>query len=255
MSTDRPIDWHVNEPRGDGFFRWGYSGEELIAEWTGFLTLRATRGGELIDLQAAPGATEDLVEKARRGVATAFLRAQKNQVSLHASAVALGRRAIVCVGSSGQGKSTMAEAICRRSGALLLADDTAGIDAPPGGGIRVLPSESVVWLVTEDPARKASVPVPRAADAPTDLALIVSLAFDDAAASLDIRDLHGGDAVAALLPSLLRFETTPDLWLRELEIVGRLVSACRVVQATRSRSVTGDATAEALLALFESETP
>jgi len=87
VKVTHPVEWVVSEHDGEALFRWGYSDGDLVAEWGGLLTLRATRSGELKDLRAVPGASIELVEKARNGVATAFLRAQRKQYSLHGSAV------------------------------------------------------------------------------------------------------------------------------------------------------------------------
>jgi hypothetical protein len=239
----------VEEARGLTF-RWGYAGEELVAEWAGVLVLRATRNGDLIDLQAVPGASRELVEKTRVGVATAFLRAQRHQHSLHASAVALEGNALVCVGASGLGKSTVAERMCRHAMIKLLADDIAAIELVSDSGVHVLPSESSVWLETDNSTGKAPVKMPRTAERPSVLQCIVSLVFDAAAPGLELREVRGANAVSALLPSLVRFEKTAALWTRELDFVARLVSQCRVVQATRSRDVDADAVAHALLPLL-----
>ncbi len=255
MKTPRHIDWAVVEEQDGVAFRWGYCGDELVAEWKGVLSLRATRNGELKALQPAPGAPDDLVEKARLGLVTAFLRAQRHQHALHASAVAWEGKALVCVGASGLGKSTMAERMCRRPGVRLLADDTAVIELIPGGGVRVAPSESAIWLAKRGSGAKEPVSSPRKAEQPTALVCIVSLVFDDAARALELLDLRGGDAVSALLPSLVRFEQTSSLWARELDFMGRLVSQSRLVRATRSRDIAAATVADAMLGLRMREAP
>jgi hypothetical protein len=250
MKAPQPVRWILVEEQDGVAFRWGYCGEDLVAEWVGVLSLRATRSGELKGLQPAPGAPRDLVEKTRLGVATAFLLAQRRQHALHASAVAWRGKALVCVGASGLGKSTMAELMCRHSGVELLADDMAALELIPGGGVLVAPSESAIWLATRGSGAKGPVSSPRQAEEPTALMCIVSLVFDDAARSLELLDLRGGDAVSALLPSLVRFEKTSALWARELDFLGELVSQGRIVQATRSHDVPADAVATALLRLL-----
>jgi ABC-type transport system involved in cytochrome bd biosynthesis fused ATPase/permease subunit len=85
-------------------------------------------------MNAFPGAREEVVQKTRFGIAAAFLRAQRNQHSLHASAVAIGNgRAIACIGASGIGKSTVADRMCRHTDVLLLGDDVTGIALMPEG--------------------------------------------------------------------------------------------------------------------------
>ena len=250
MKAPQPVRWTVVEERDGVAFRWGYCGEDLVAEWAGVLSLRATRSGELKALQPAPGAPHDLVEKTRLGVATAFLRAQRQQHALHASAVAWQGKALVCLGASGLGKSTMAELMCRHQGVELLADDTAAIEVVPECGVRVVPSESTIWLAKQGSVSKEPLSSPRQAEQPTALMCIVSLVFDDAARSLELLDLRGSDAVSTLLPSLVRFEKTSALWARELDFLGEIVSQCRIVQATRSRDTPAAAVATALLRLL-----
>src|ERR1700722_3429362 len=206
MKASLPVDWNVVEEGGDLAFRWGYSGQDLVAEWIGILTIRASKTGALRALQPAPGAPDDLVEKTRLGVAEAFLRSRRQQHSFHASAAAFRGRAIVCVGASGQGKSTLAERMCRHPGVELLADDTAGVEVLPDGTLQVPPSESAVWLIDQRSLRKQAVRTTTAARQATALHCVASLSFDDDAGSVDVRDLRGGDAVAALLPSIVRFE-------------------------------------------------
>ena len=243
------VDWTVV----DDAFRWGYEGGDLVAEWMGILTLRATRTGELKALEPAPGASHELVEKTRHGMATAFLRAQRQQHALHASAVAYQGKALACVGASGLGKSTMAERMCRRPGVELLADDMTELEVLPGGELGVLPSETAVWLATDPAMAKAPLRSSRAATSPAALRCIVSLVFDDDIPNLELRELRGADAVSALVPSLVRFEKNPSHWARELALIGQLVSQSRMVEARRSRDLEADAVSKALLRLLEGE--
>jgi hypothetical protein len=249
MRTPRDVDWAVVAEANGVVFRWGHSGDDVVAEWAGVLSLRATRAGELKAVHPAPGASDDLVEKTRAGVAAAFLRALKRQHALHASAVAWQGKALVCVGGSGLGKSTMADRMCRRPGVHLLADDTTAIEVA-ANRVHVLPSESAIWLAKDGSNTKQPVRSFDVAKSPAALVCIVSLAFDDAAGSPKLRDIRGGDAVSALLPSLVRFEKTSALWARELDFLGAIVSHSRIVQATRSHDVPADAMADELLGVL-----
>jgi len=253
MKSADSIEWVVSESQDDLCFRWGYSGGDVVAEWEGLLTLRATRAGDLKALHPVPGASPESVEKARHGVATAFLRAQRGQHSLHASAVAWEGQGLVCVGHSGLGKSTMADRLCRGLGAELLADDVTAIELDPDGGAQVVPTESVVWLGTDPFSDKVPATVSRVARAPVPLRLLACLAFDEVSSALELRDLRGADAVSALLPSLIRFERTAVQWAREFDFLERIVSQCRVVRVTRSRDVAADTVAKALLELMTQE--
>jgi hypothetical protein len=251
MKATGPVEWIVSESEGEFSFRWGYSDGDLVAEWGGLLTLRATRDGALKTLHALPGVSPERVEKARNGVATAFLRAQRGQHSLHASAITWEGRGLVCVGPSGQGKSTMADRLCRRAGFALLADDVAAVELAPGCVPQVVPTESVVWLGNDPSEDKAPVAVSRVAPAAVPLSLVACLSIEeDSFSGLNLRDLRGGDAFSALLPSLIRFERTAVHWAREFDFLSRIVSQCRIVQITRSRRVPSDTVAHALVELM-----
>jgi hypothetical protein len=242
-----PVDWVVSTSEEGLAFRWGYAGDDLVAEWEGIVAIRATRSGELKALDASPRASKEVVEKTRRGAVTAFLRAQRKQHSLHASAVVLRGAGLACIGASGAGKSTLADYLCREHDAALLADDIAAIDLVAGRGVAILPTERAVWLAPDAASEvKAPVQAHRRASAAAPLRWIAALAFDESASSPSARELHGGDAVSAMLPTLIRFEKTPELWARELDFLATIASQCRIVELTRSRRVAVGAAARAL---------
>ncbi len=245
------VDWRVVDDTGE-MFRWGYDGSDLIAEWVGILTLRATRSGELKAIEPAPGAPLEIVEKARHGAAVAFLRAHRRQHSLHASSVSWNGQALVCIGESGAGKSTLADQLCRRSGAEILADDVAAIDRLPDGW-QVLPSEARLWLHTEGVGAKKPVSAAGIARSPAVLRWIVFLTFNEAASVVNLCELRGADAASALLRSFVRFDWSPDVLERELSVVSALVSQARVLTVERSHDVQADMVADAVAALASEE--
>ena len=243
------IDWRVIDD--DGTFRWGCVADHLVAEWPGILTLRATREGDLTSLEPAPGASSVLVEKVRHGAAAAFLRAQRHRYSLHASAVCRNGNALVILGDSGAGKSTLADRLCRR-GYDLLADDIAAIELRPGGW-HVLPSEATVWLDLDGSSSKTPSAVSDVARDPAVLRWVVLVAFDDGAPALALHDLRGADAASALFQAMVRFERSPALFERELDVVGDLVARTRMLVARRPYDVPAEIVAEALSALASKE--
>ena len=254
VNVDQPIEWIVSESENGGtVFRWGYSGLDLVAEWEGLVTLRATRDGELKAIRYVPGIPEDLINKTRQGSVAAFLRAQRQLHTMHACAVSLEGRALMCVGASGMGKSTMAERLCRYPGVELLADDMAAIELLPGSGAQVRPSESAVWLATDGSEAKEPVKSTRMAARPGVLQGIVSLVFNDASSQLELLELRGADAVSALLPSFVRFERSAALWTREFDFVAHLVSHSKILRAIRSREIAAETVAEALLRFLAGE--
>lgn len=244
------VEWRVVDEGGT--FRWGYLAEQLVAEWPGILTLRATPEGDLTALEVAPGASKVLVEKVRSGAGAAFLRAQRGRYSLHASAVRCNGEALVLVGESGAGKSTLADRLCRHPGCELLADDVAAIELFEGNW-HVLPSEASLWLDRDGSALKSPAPPLSVAELPAPLRWVVSVALNDAAPAVTLRELRGADAASALFRSLIRFERSPALFERELAVVGGLVAQSRMLATTRSRQVRPELVAEELLAAVAEE--
>ena len=90
-----------------------------------------------IVIEPCGGSDEDVAAFLARSVVTALLQ-MRGVVTLHAAAVEMGAGAVLLLGSSGVGKSTLAAALVAR-GHALLADDVAGL-VPAAGGVRVLPA-------------------------------------------------------------------------------------------------------------------
>jgi hypothetical protein len=241
------VAWTVDVNDGGRSFRWGRIGEDVVAEWAGVLSLVADRRGELKALRVAPDASEEIAEKVRLGAATAFLRAQRHQQSLHASAVALRGQAIVCVGASGDGKSTLAHALCERAGAELLADDVAMVERLSNDDLLIVPSERTLWLGPDGSGAKAAIAARSVASDPVPIAWLVALSFDENVTTPAIRPIRGADAVSAIVPSLIRFEASASQWERELQLVHRLLAQVTMAGAVRSRKTGVDVVADALL--------
>ena len=77
---------------------------------------------------ADPGVDDDSVRLFMLGSAIGALLAQRGRMVLHGNALRVSNKALICVGSSGVGKSTLAAALMQR-GHGLLADDVVAIDA------------------------------------------------------------------------------------------------------------------------------
>jgi hypothetical protein len=78
--------------------------------------------------------------------------AQRNQLVLHANAVAIGSGAVVIAGDSGAGKSTaLAELL--QTGCPMLADDVTVLAMGRGGHVEVLPGRREIRLPPEAAAR------------------------------------------------------------------------------------------------------
>lgn len=247
---------------GEVSFRIGRDGDDLIAEWIGLVRLVARRDGTASRLEIVAGADVRAVEKIERGSARLLLRHLEGRVALHGAAVVSGDRAVVLLGRSGDGKSTLAAWLCARAGATLFADDAVAIDevfrdphSTDGVENRwvVLAAERDHWL--DDAAQRAIGLCPRAARDGTGsvgkipvrsehagsgrarLHALVALAFTDVAAPRLTR-LHGVEALAALVPQAVRFVLDePALQRRELDELGALVETVPVFRLERARDL------------------
>jgi hypothetical protein len=250
MNPVSPAVWRVVVECPDAGFRWGRVGEDYVAEWPGVLSVRASAGGELQEITPAPGAPADAIEKIRRGAALAFTRAIAGKPSLHASAVAQGGSALVCVGPSGVGKSTIAERLCRHDHVKLLADDVAGLDFCDEQW-RVLPSESRLWLAPESEcgSSKKAIEVPTATLA-APLRWVIALCFDDALRGPVCRRLTGASVGAVLLEASVRFDVTPQKLRLELDLADGLASQAVVYEVARPRCTSAENVAQLLVELM-----
>lgn len=231
------------EDDGQVWFRIGTVGNEVVAEWVGLATLVAERDGKNPRLTFRPGADPRDVEKIRRGSAWLLLRQLEGRLAMHGSAVAKDGRAIVFLGRSGAGKSTMAAAMCSR-GAELLADDAVAID--PGSEARtwtILPREIDHWLdapsmvaLGHQPSGAAKEPLrsTHAAESPARLVAFVDLSFAEGQPKAS--PIQGIQAVGSLVPQVARFVLDePQRQRRELDLLHAMVDAIPIVRLERPR--------------------
>jgi hypothetical protein len=269
VTASAPIVW-LAEYLEDGvcMFRIGRAGDELIAEWIGTARLCARRDGTGVRFLPEPGAAELELEKIRNGSATLLLRHLEGKLALHGAVVAARGAAVVLLGRSGQGKSTLAAAACG-AGAALFADDAVAIDAGPDGGWQVTALERMHWIDAdarralgrrEEPPEqrpwrgKWPSPADTAGAGRVRVAAIVDLAFDDdgSAAAPTLERTANVDALAALVPQAVRFAIDEgERHKRELEMLLRLVTDVPTYRLVRRRdfALLGN-TVDALLSLL-----
>ena len=96
-------------------------GEDAYIRWSGIGDVLVQGGREII-VDAVPDAQEGMVRLLILGAAMALLLHQRGLFVLHASAVALPDGACLFLGEKGQGKSTLAAALCGRGHRLISAD-------------------------------------------------------------------------------------------------------------------------------------
>jgi hypothetical protein len=241
--------WVLSTTDGGCHFRWRRSGDGVLAEWIGILTLQLDGAGHVLH-EAAAGADPLVVEKLIHTGAAAFVRALRGQPSLHGSAVTRDGRALVCLGEKGSGKSTAAAELCRAGTFALLADDVASLDRSSGRW-RVLPTESAHWLATDGGRHKKPVTALSAARGSADLSSLVALRFDDGVPSPQATRLRGAEVYAALSAAFLRFEAADALRVRELEVLSSIATQAPVYDLVRGRSCGAAETARLLMQLTE----
>lgn len=224
-------------------FRIGRRGDELVAEWVGMTTLHANRDGSGVRWVDAPGAPAPELDKIRRGSGRLLLRQLAGELAMHGAAVARAGAAVLLLGRSGQGKSTLAAALCA-AGASLYADDAACLERA-GDEVRVLAGETNHWI--DAPARRAlglpveweekmPAPASRVGAGAARLVAFVDLVFDDAATRVELVRREGLAAVSALVPQVARFVLDePEVQRRELESLAGVVARVPVHALVRPR--------------------
>jgi len=234
---------------GDVLFRIGRAGEELVADWPYLCELRSDRQGENVRFTAHPDADPRIVAKVKAGLAAALVRHLRGGMTLHASSVARGGRAIACLGRSGAGKSTLAAYLCLERGFDLVSDDVVEVVVGEGSAT-VVPTEADHWL---EPASRRALgigtlappsPVPRSPlhDAPggdegkscsrsprvaahhVPLVAAFAVSLDPSVSAPIVRPLKGQEAVAVVIPCLVRFVLDePDVQMAEVLRVAELL--------------------------------
>jgi hypothetical protein len=192
-----------------------------------------------------------MLEKLRSGPVEALVRHLTGKLTFHAGAAGLNDSAVMFVGSSGVGKSTLTASLCAMSGMYLVADDTASIEVPddtkPGCSIEIVPTQKSTWL--HRPARLAlgldtsgagKVPLGFAGPGSRTLRLaaVVGLDFDPDAPVPMCHRIRGQDAFALLSKSVIRFAIDdPKAQIGEFEQLRVLIRECPVFSLRRRRDL------------------
>jgi len=249
VGNQEPVAWFHQVMDDDVVtFRAGRLGDRLVANWPGLATLACAPDGSDATFRADADAPPGLINKLRNGAVFALLRDLGGSLSLHASAVAIEDRAVLFIGTSGAGKSTVAAALCLRYGGHLLADDVATLEIT-SSGVDVLPHETEHWLTRdsivslgiplpdprpEGPTAKLAVKAQRVAGRAYRLSLGIVLRSDATASVTTLPPLRGGDAAHSLLGSTIRFDVENGAArCRELEQVMSVYDRVPFLQLVR----------------------
>ena len=238
---------------GAGAFRIGRDGQDLVAQWDGIGTLRASANGSRHEVAFPEGISQPYREKFCAGPVAALLRHLAGGTTLHASAVEIGGEALAFLGDSGSGKSTAAADLCGRLGAVLLADDLVTIDRRADTHW-ALARDSNHWLSADSMAAvglgriagdageaKSPVRAPNrsstAAPHGARLRALVQLAFDDSVSAPALRRLEGRESFEAINGGYVRFIIDDAaVCLRDLDQISRLSTAVPTYRLTRRRA-------------------
>lgn len=231
---------------GAAQFRVGRVGDDVVAEWVGFATLRTNRSGSQSEFTPAPGADPSFVAKFHHGIVKALLRHARGEVTLHGSCVARDGYALICIGESRAGKSTLAAALCCEHGLDLVSDDTAAVFFRDSR-LYVTPTETVTWLdadalalfgVVHDGLRKMPFETSRRAVSDARVVGIVFLGFDEQASTTVVTRLRGQGAFVAIARSMIRLIVDePAVYVRDLESARQVVHSAPVFRLVRPKSL------------------
>lgn len=153
--ADAGIDWAADgvARRLGADIRLGHRGDDVVLRCDGGrVDFVLAAGRDRIDACAAAEMPDWLIELRCRGPVMAMWLELAGTITFHASAVAVGERAVAFLASGRGGKSTLAAAHLAAGGALL-ADDLAAVEETESGGWRVLAAYPFVRLLPADAVR------------------------------------------------------------------------------------------------------
>jgi hypothetical protein len=249
------VHWLLPEPGPSrNYFHFEEEDAYLYWEVVGKFLVRA---GKEIIIEPRAGVEENLLRLPLLGTVLAMALHQRQQLLLHGSAIALGDQAVVFIGASGQGKSTMAATLYGR-GHRIMGDDIASINLEkpripmliPGFPQIKLWPEAVTAALGDDPEtlrkihpdveKRARSTVDRFFEHPLPLRRIYVLAEGS---SVQIRPLKPQEAIAKLvgnsyIPMVMgeAFTRSQGVALH-IQQCGRLVRDIPVYSLERPRSL------------------
>ena len=130
----RPLHTHTIQPIERGI-RWEASPGAFLLHVPGLARYLVTAGRDVV-IESCGGSAHD-VSAFLTGTVLAALLQQRGLVTFHASAVATGTGAVLFVGKSGVGKSSLLAALSER-GCLMLSDDVTAVEMDATGKLNAL---------------------------------------------------------------------------------------------------------------------
>ena len=231
-------------PEGGLFSSVTRTAEGVVLRCHGVCDLVMDRDVTRMVVHRDPAAVVGLESVVLGGMGLATVLMLRGHLLLHASAVAVGGRAVAMVGRSGMGKSTVATLLCE-AGGLMVTDDVLRVDLPPDGAVaqrgsseaRLRPSSRVTApqgaALRQTPDDRAAVRLSavEADEVPLD---VVVVPFPDRAADeVSVEPLSRADALVVLtaVPRLVGWSDRATTGV-QFQLLGELVRRVPVVVAT-----------------------
>lgn len=225
----------------------GPSGSSLrTLRYTGMCEAILDRRRRTIEIRRARRCDSGLLPLFVQGGVLAHALMAEGRLTLHASAVERGGRALALVGPFGTGKSTLTALLCA-AGARLVSDDTLRID-PSSGGAVCFPGTNRIRLAHNAKALggevhgadlrttvdgRTSVLPPRVVESSVELASVLFPSPSSEARELEIELLHGSDGLVELLrcPRLAGWRATEPV-VRLFELSAGVADSVAAFRAT-----------------------
>lgn len=221
----------------------------LVVEWPG--DARLFQDGDGWRFETEPHLSSERAAKLARGPARAVQRYLAGEMSLHASAIEIGGRALVFLGAGGAGKSTIAAKLCDQCGATLLADDVLAVDRT-NDGLFALPTESAHWLEVPGQESKRARAAQRIAAIPTVVAELVLLDVNESPADAQPTLVKGRAAMLALSQAHITLPiATPEQRRRDFEWLAKVCESVKMTRIARRCAGSPDDVVSEALRLLE----
>lgn len=241
-----PVEDTVNHQHPKAYFR-----GEPASLWMAIPDVARihVHGGQEIVYDPEPGADLDTVVLFLMGSGLGALMIQRQMLVLHANGIEIGGKAVLCMGPSGIGKSTLAGAFAQ-AGYRLFADDVCPVDdegmlQPGAATIKLWDTAAAHFQIDTAPLRqiqpshqKFDYPVEQhLADAPLPVGLMVELAVHDSD-SFHVERITGSRTYSILRANSYRFEYVAAMGqlARHFEACARVASRVPIIRVTRPAS-------------------
>jgi hypothetical protein len=139
---------------GSPWLQFYRSGDSILLRFPGFADFLVAADGFSVRCRPAPEVPEGTIAHLFQNQVMPLVQSKRGNTVFHASAVEIGKSAVLFVGESGQGKSTLAASFAR-NGCRFLSDDNVHVEYTEGR-YRVIPGNASIRLWRDSKARVLS---------------------------------------------------------------------------------------------------